>query len=286
MQKRRLARPTSAHLDHKLSLSWVLCAPPRSGSGAGEALGAALSGGYGSAVLHTAEMSSANVVARWTAVFLCSGALVGCFPLGDLAAHSLEWETTDAGRQGSIDTPPGDAGAIVQPEGVGTGSEMIPSELPLQPEPDAGPSGSSSSGDAGAGMLPPACSAEGEFPSVDSLSCYRATDAVAGWFGARAACQAWGGDLVVIDSEAEDAFITERLDVEVWIGAHDRDFEGVFVWADGSPVLYTNWDVAQPDNFQGQENCAEKRVTGFWNDRPCGGEPQEYLCERAFLATP
>jgi C-type mannose receptor len=71
------------------------------------------------------------------------------------------------------------------------------------------------------------------------------------------------------------------VNVDIWIGANDRDQEDDFEWADGQPVTFFNWAMGQPDNFQGQENCVEIRALDEqWNDRPCGGDPQEYLCER------
>ena len=54
------------------------------------------------------------------------------------------------------------------------------------------------------------------------------------------------------------------------------------MWADGGALSYENWGDTQPDDFNAQEDCGEKRLrdAGGWNDRPCEGDPQEFLCER------
>jgi len=32
------------------------------------------------------------------------------------------------------------------------------------------------------------------------------------------------------------------------------------VWVDGRPLVYENWSGVQPDDFNAQEDCGEKRV--------------------------
>ena len=42
------------------------------------------------------------------------------------------------------------------------------------------------------------------------------------------------------------------------------------MWSDGQPVRYTNWDVDQPDSYNGLEACVEMdHVTGRWRDLDC-----------------
>jgi hypothetical protein len=131
------------------------------------------------------------------------------------------------------------------------------------------------------GVLAFACDGPGEFRGGGGQGCYLQSVVTASWFAARNDCQEWGGDLVVVESLEEDALLTGRMTADVWIGAR-RDPAGVLVWVDSQPLVYENWSGTQPDDFQGLEDCVEKRVAegGEWNDRPCTGDPQAYFCER------
>ena len=101
---------------------------------------------------------------------------------------------------------------------------------------------------------------------------------------ARTACMAFGGDLIKIDDAAELDFIV-TFDVPpsggvggYFIGANDRDTEGQFVWADGTAVVFTNWNAGEPNDAGGAEDCTEMSVdTGIWNDVPCDG--RAFICE-------
>jgi len=154
--------------------------------------------------------------------------------------------------------------------------------VPLAPQPDAGSMlGGGGMGTLGSDAGEGPCNESGEFESSDGQSCYLIATELVGWVGARDACREWGGELVKIETIAEEQFLLMRMEDDVWIGANDRDTEDAFEWADGEPVTRFNWSMGQPDNFQGQEHCVELRVIDQqWNDRPCGGDPQAYLCER------
>lgn len=87
-----------------------------------------------------------------------------------------------------------------------------------------------------------------------------------------------GANLVSIQSQTENDCIVSSLvnlglnsvsDV-IWIGHNDEATEGTFVWYDQSPVTYTNWAVAEPNNTNGNEDCVQIYPDGFWNDLPCG----------------
>lgn len=125
------------------------------------------------------------------------------------------------------------------------------------------------------------CEGPDEFPGLAPTTCYRRLDVVSSWVDARSSCLDWGGDLVEITTPEENALITAEVDGSVWIGANDRQNEGEMVWGSGAPVEYATWAPAQPDNFQGQENCVESRAPdGLWNDAPCGGA-KGAVCERS-----
>ena len=87
----------------------------------------------------------------------------------------------------------------------------------------------------------------------------------ASWEGARAVCQAEGGDLASIHTEAENAVAYElSAGQSVWLGLTDAAEEGVWTWSDGSPLDYTPsaGEGFRYDNHGGDEDCA-----GFWSGR-------------------
>lgn len=53
------------------------------------------------------------------------------------------------------------------------------------------------------------------------------------------------------------------------------------VWTDKQPVRYTNWDVGQPDSYNGLDACvAMNPDTGKWSDRDCY-EKKIVICKMA-----
>ena len=118
-------------------------------------------------------------------------------------------------------------------------------------------------------------------------------DANASWDAARAAAQAAGGDLVTIESQAEQDFVESLLQSQFadtgsyWIGLREAT-EGAWQSINGQPVAFTNWAPDQPDNSQGAEtvgailwaNDADSAADpgmlarrGGWNDAPVSGYP-------------
>jgi hypothetical protein len=93
------------------------------------------------------------------------------------------------------------------------------------------------------------------------------------WTGAEALAQSLGGNLASVLSQAENDFIHDTFgnfagqDRRLWIGFNDRKVEGEWVWSDGSPVAYTNWNPGEPNNSGGIEHYAEMLGSnGRWND--------------------
>ncbi|HKO90998.1 MAG TPA: C-type lectin domain-containing protein, partial [Polyangiaceae bacterium] len=111
-------------------------------------------------------------------------------------------------------------------------------------------------------------------------SCYRAVTIPATWDNARIDCNNWGGRLVQVDSGAEDLLVGELVTVNQWLGASDTVIDNVYVWTDGSPILFGNWGLSQPDRFPGAD-CIEKRETPGrqWFDQPCYNV-RAYVCEK------
>jgi hypothetical protein len=42
-----------------------------------------------------------------------------------------------------------------------------------------------------------------------------------------------------------------------WIGLNQLTVSFGFIWSDGSPVNFVNWDKGEPNDSNGGENCAE-----------------------------
>jgi len=97
------------------------------------------------------------------------------------------------------------------------------------------------------------------------------------WTAAENAAIALGGHLATVRSQAEHDWIVQTFanyqgsTVDLWIGFNDAAVEGTFVWSSGEPVVYTNWDVGEPNNAGGTEDYANLRKNnpaGYWNDLP------------------
>jgi hypothetical protein len=95
------------------------------------------------------------------------------------------------------------------------------------------------------------------------------------WNAAQATAVALGGNLATVNDQAEHDWINAQwhnwqgVDRDLWIGLTDEAQEGLFVWVDGTPVTYTNWDLNEPSNANGVEHYTSMRKNNplaFWND--------------------
>jgi Ca2+-binding RTX toxin-like protein len=104
------------------------------------------------------------------------------------------------------------------------------------------------------------------------------------WTNAQAQAQALGGNLVAINSAAENQFLLNSFagsGGSFWIGFTDVASEGTFTWVNGDPVTYTNWAPGEPNNDDGGEDYGEfiAREGGVWNDLPESPFPQSGIIE-------
>jgi len=116
------------------------------------------------------------------------------------------------------------------------------------------------------------------------------------WAGARDVCAEMGYDLAVIDDDAENAYVSERLvaltgdELGSWIGASDLQTEGTWVWLDGTDSFWEGgpdgqgrgfapWGIGEPNEGLAGEDCAIL-LAGFqvWNDLSCT-QSRTYACE-------
>ncbi|MDB9489400.1 lectin-like protein, partial [Dolichospermum circinale CS-534/05] len=93
------------------------------------------------------------------------------------------------------------------------------------------------------------------------------------WQQAQAQAQSLGGNLVTINSQAEQNWLVSTFggNEKLWIGLTDEVTEGQYKWASGETSTYTNWFPGQPDN--GGPNGEDYVVMNFgaagqWNDYP------------------
>ncbi|MCH2224021.1 MAG: HYR domain-containing protein, partial [Crocinitomicaceae bacterium] len=95
------------------------------------------------------------------------------------------------------------------------------------------------------------------------------------WDQANSAAIAAGGNLVSINSAAENQYVRNSIFADyVWIGLSDQNIEGMFEWSNGDALSYTNWAGNEPNNLGPGGNCcgaadyvALKGSSGYWYDR-------------------
>ncbi|XP_073339240.1 C-type lectin domain family 4 member E-like [Pagrus major] len=128
--------------------------------------------------------------------------------------------------------------------------------------------------------------------------CYYFSTDESTWEQARHECRRRRGDLVKIDSEAEQSFLVQKVSDKMvehedkfWIGLTDSVKEGTWLWADGTPLneRLTFWSGKEPDNWTEKdvdgEDCArmgEKNGTDlrYWFDQSCKVS-QKSICEKS-----
>ena len=84
-----------------------------------------------------------------------------------------------------------------------------------------------------------------------------------------------GGHLVSIDGSDESDFVRQfvvsgRRTEHLFVGLTDEAVEGKFAWSDGTPLTFTLWSAAEPNDYQKAEDYVEMRFEsdagGLWND--------------------
>ena len=100
------------------------------------------------------------------------------------------------------------------------------------------------------------------------------------WPQANAYAASLGGYLATIGDDEENHFVADLAETngfgQLFIGLTDEADEGRFVWANGEPLVYANWNFGEPNNAG---PVAENYVylgqgIGFrWNDVPGFGTP-------------
>ncbi len=88
------------------------------------------------------------------------------------------------------------------------------------------------------------------------------------------------GYLTAISSPEENGFINrffQQFTNTIWIGLTDVNSPRTFYWSNGEPLVYTNWNIGEPNNSSGGEDYVQMLLSGKWNDFPNSG--LNYLIE-------
>ncbi|XP_051729697.1 CD209 antigen-like protein E isoform X10 [Ctenopharyngodon idella] len=125
--------------------------------------------------------------------------------------------------------------------------------------------------------------------------CYFFSTVKMNWTQSRDHCVTLGGHLVIINSQAEQDFLTSKVKVTHWIGLNDLDTEGHWFWVNNQPLndsvefwIKRENGVREPDNWTkghpAGEDCASlghpAGETDFWTDAFCFQE-KRFVCEAA-----
>lgn len=107
----------------------------------------------------------------------------------------------------------------------------------------------------------------------------------ADWETAQSTCAEDGGRLAVLSTKEKDEAIHKvvgpKLGVQsIWIAYSDVAREGSWRWASGARFDFQSWKDGEPNDFQGDEDCAEWfPEDGLMNDLVCTAK-RPYVCER------
>ena len=143
-------------------------------------------------------------------------------------------------------------------------------------EPTDGSSGDSIDGPGGdAGFLdgPAACLTNPSYVTVGGLtSKYKPGGIDLSWPAAKAACEADGAYLPILDDAAE----ANNSIIGDWVGITDVAVEGVWMTVKGDPAPFEPWEPGEPDGGT-TENCGRLEDNQL-ESRDCA-DTRDYSCE-------
>lgn len=125
------------------------------------------------------------------------------------------------------------------------------------------------------------------------------------WLNARKKCLNHGGDLAVVTSREDQAFLTnltlqgklqQTVNHSAWIGLNDIDHQGIYLWVNEEALSenLTFWSPQEPNNFRAlwdttgmgqdciailpRETSTPEDALQTWDDIICTGQ-RNYICE-------
>ncbi len=107
------------------------------------------------------------------------------------------------------------------------------------------------------------------------------------WTDASAICESQLMRMVRLDSAAEQDYVLAWHQPDhAWLGGTDIDDYGTWKWQDGevfwdgTPRLYEDWGLSEPNNMSGNAHCLIlDGISNYWNDYECPVE-RPFTCER------
>ncbi|XP_026532724.1 low affinity immunoglobulin epsilon Fc receptor [Notechis scutatus] len=116
---------------------------------------------------------------------------------------------------------------------------------------------------------------------LNKEKCYYFQMGSEAWSQAQRRCEAYGGQLVVIDGWSVENFLTAHTKGKTfWIGLSDMHSENEFIWVDKSTPSFTAWNVGEPNNSGHGQDCVVINSNGRWEDRECGRSVDGWICEK------
>ncbi|GAB5567654.1 C-type lectin domain family 4 member G isoform X1 [Prionailurus iriomotensis] len=135
-------------------------------------------------------------------------------------------------------------------------------------------------------------------------SCYLFSILRATWEESQRNCAGSGGHLVIVGDLEEQGFLSRNTRGRgYWLGLRAvrraRQIQG-YQWVDGVPLsfragrqarpqtpsnspptnLRSHWNLGEPNDSMGREDCVMMLRTGMWNDAPCDNERDNWICEK------
>ncbi|XP_065275303.1 CD209 antigen-like protein C [Emys orbicularis] len=110
-------------------------------------------------------------------------------------------------------------------------------------------------------------------------SCYFFSTSAKSWQDAKQFCTDQGSGLVIVNTEEEQTFLSNRNTERnvYWLGLSDSAKEGEWRWLDGSPLSVSFWGPGEPNTAA--EECGTLHSDGNWNDATCSST-HYWICER------
>ncbi|XP_050965409.1 CD209 antigen-like protein E isoform X3 [Labeo rohita] len=89
---------------------------------------------------------------------------------------------------------------------------------------------------------------------VTSLSWFFMSNELKSWSDSRQYCRDRGADLIIINTEEKQRFISSLTKERVWIGLSDTEQEGNMTWVDNSTLKNGFWLKGEPNDYGGDED--------------------------------
>ena len=113
--------------------------------------------------------------------------------------------------------------------------------------------------------------------------CYKLFTGPKTWLQAVGLCKRLGGDLPSIPDNGVNDFLNNWAKEKLgqyylhFVGGYE-EVENRWAWIDRTNWQFTKWNVGEPNNFRGAENCLSVNQQGLWNDHSCNTAPAPYFC--------